>query len=201
MDRDAIVKGLVKGLSWQGNNGFWRSYAIGGVYEILEVSGVFHLSRIDHGHGTAMKPYPTLAAAQAAAESDYRARSRALDDDPWRRPRRLARPDHHRIPHQGARPWPHRQRRRPRRTERRAGQGPGRERIEMTAFLQCDADGCGHHETVPEISRDLIGKPCPKCGANLLKFPFGRGPFPGASPAGATAPPRAARTSTRKEPP
>lgn len=38
----------------------------------------------------------------------------------------------------------------------------------MTAFLQCDADGCGHHETVPEISRDLIGKPCPKCGANLL---------------------------------
>jgi hypothetical protein len=38
----------------------------------------------------------------------------------------------------------------------------------MTAFLQCDADGCGHLETVPEISRDLIGKPCPKCGANLL---------------------------------
>lgn len=38
----------------------------------------------------------------------------------------------------------------------------------MTAFLKCDADGCDHHETVPEISRDLIDKPCAKCGANLL---------------------------------
>ncbi|MEH7827631.1 hypothetical protein [Gemmobacter denitrificans] len=38
----------------------------------------------------------------------------------------------------------------------------------MQAFLKCDADGCDHREDVPEITADMIGKPCPKCGANLL---------------------------------
>lgn len=36
------------------------------------------------------------------------------------------------------------------------------------AFLACDADGCGHKESVPALSADYIGKPCPKCGASLL---------------------------------
>lgn len=36
------------------------------------------------------------------------------------------------------------------------------------AFLKCDAADCGHVENVPAVSRDLIGMPCPKCGANLL---------------------------------
>lgn len=35
-------------------------------------------------------------------------------------------------------------------------------------FLKCDADGCDHIETVPVVSEGLIGKPCPKCGADLL---------------------------------
>lgn len=35
-------------------------------------------------------------------------------------------------------------------------------------FLKCDAEGCDHKESVSEITADLIGKPCPKCGANLL---------------------------------
>ena len=34
--------------------------------------------------------------------------------------------------------------------------------------LQCDANGCGHVEEVPTLSQELVGKPCPKCGANLL---------------------------------
>lgn len=35
-------------------------------------------------------------------------------------------------------------------------------------FLKCDAEGCDHVEPVAEIRKDDIGKPCPKCGANLL---------------------------------
>jgi len=38
----------------------------------------------------------------------------------------------------------------------------------VDAFLKCDAEGCDHRETVGGLSADLIGKPCPKCGANLL---------------------------------
>ena len=38
----------------------------------------------------------------------------------------------------------------------------------MPEFLKCDAPGCDHVEDVEAISRDLIGKPCPKCGADLL---------------------------------
>lgn len=38
----------------------------------------------------------------------------------------------------------------------------------MPEFLKCDADDCDHMETVEAISADLIDKPCPKCGANLL---------------------------------
>ena len=38
----------------------------------------------------------------------------------------------------------------------------------MTAFLQCDAKGCDHREDVHSIEEGMIGKPCPKCGANLL---------------------------------
>jgi hypothetical protein len=34
--------------------------------------------------------------------------------------------------------------------------------------LKCDALGCDYEEPVPAITRDLIGKPCPKCGASLL---------------------------------
>lgn len=34
--------------------------------------------------------------------------------------------------------------------------------------MKCDAEGCDHVEKVSRVTRDLIGKPCPKCGANLL---------------------------------
>ncbi len=75
-----VVK--VKPLVWIDRNGFWRAVsAIEGVYEILEVSGTYHLSRIVHGHGSSMKPCPTLESAKAAAQADYEARIRgALAD-------------------------------------------------------------------------------------------------------------------------
>lgn len=38
----------------------------------------------------------------------------------------------------------------------------------MSEFLKCDADGCDHLEHMVEITADMVGKPCPKCGANLL---------------------------------
>lgn len=38
----------------------------------------------------------------------------------------------------------------------------------MSEFLKCDAEGCDHVEDVAEITVDMVGKPCPKCGANLL---------------------------------
>lgn len=37
--------------------------------------------------------------------------------------------------------------------------------------LKCDAEGCDYEETVEATSQNVnefIGKPCPKCGANLL---------------------------------
>jgi metal-dependent amidase/aminoacylase/carboxypeptidase family protein len=38
----------------------------------------------------------------------------------------------------------------------------------MSEFLKCDATGCDHIEDVAEIVAEMIGKQCPKCGANLL---------------------------------
>ena len=38
----------------------------------------------------------------------------------------------------------------------------------MTTALKCDATPCDHIELVEAISQDMIGKPCPKCGSNLL---------------------------------
>ncbi|MFK7942092.1 MAG: hypothetical protein AB8B85_04130 [Paracoccaceae bacterium] len=38
----------------------------------------------------------------------------------------------------------------------------------MSLFMKCDAEGCDHRETVPEMVPELIGTPCPKCGANLM---------------------------------
>lgn len=38
----------------------------------------------------------------------------------------------------------------------------------LPAKLKCDAVGCDHIETVGTITAELIGKPCRKCGANLL---------------------------------
>jgi hypothetical protein len=38
----------------------------------------------------------------------------------------------------------------------------------MSEFLKCDAEGCDHREDVNQITADMVGKPCPKCGANLL---------------------------------
>lgn len=35
-------------------------------------------------------------------------------------------------------------------------------------FLKCDAPGCLHQEPCDAITEQLIGKPCPKCGADLL---------------------------------
>lgn len=38
----------------------------------------------------------------------------------------------------------------------------------MLGFLKCDAEGCDHQENHEVIGEDLVDKPCPKCGANLL---------------------------------
>jgi len=38
----------------------------------------------------------------------------------------------------------------------------------MTKFLKCDAAECDHVEHIEAITADMVGKPCPKCGANLL---------------------------------
>lgn len=38
----------------------------------------------------------------------------------------------------------------------------------MEETLRCDAEGCDHIEVVGTITADMIGRPCPKCGANLL---------------------------------
>jgi hypothetical protein len=38
----------------------------------------------------------------------------------------------------------------------------------MSQFLKCDADGCEYIEGVPDITAEMIGLPCPTCGANLL---------------------------------
>ena len=35
-------------------------------------------------------------------------------------------------------------------------------------FLKCDAQDCAHREECPDYGPEMIGKPCPKCGANLL---------------------------------
>lgn len=35
-------------------------------------------------------------------------------------------------------------------------------------FLKCDAPGCDHRQDVDDFSEDMIGLPCPKCGASLL---------------------------------
>lgn len=43
------------------------------------------------------------------------------------------------------------------------------EAFEFTSILlHCDAEGCGHEEPIPAMDAAYIGKPCPKCGANLL---------------------------------
>jgi len=34
--------------------------------------------------------------------------------------------------------------------------------------LQCDTAGCDHVQNVADITEDMIGTPCPKCGASLL---------------------------------
>lgn len=38
----------------------------------------------------------------------------------------------------------------------------------MSEVLNCDAQGCDHVEPVGKITADMVGVPCPKCGANLL---------------------------------
>jgi hypothetical protein len=35
-------------------------------------------------------------------------------------------------------------------------------------FLKCDAPGCDHIESHGVLVAEMIDKPCPKCGANLL---------------------------------
>ena len=36
----------------------------------------------------------------------------------------------------------------------------------MNDFLKCDARGCDHFENIA-VTIEVVGKPCPKCGANL----------------------------------
>lgn len=35
-------------------------------------------------------------------------------------------------------------------------------------YLKCDEPDCNHREVVENITENLVGKPCPLCGANLL---------------------------------
>lgn len=35
-------------------------------------------------------------------------------------------------------------------------------------FLKCDAPDCDHREDVDQLTADMVGKPCPVCGASLL---------------------------------
>lgn len=74
MDRDAIVKALVKPLVWRdtkSTNQRHEAVIFEAMYEVcLEDDGWFFWNDGDEGYG----PYNTLAAAQAAAEADYRAR-------------------------------------------------------------------------------------------------------------------------------
>ena len=35
-------------------------------------------------------------------------------------------------------------------------------------YLVCDADGCDYQGDHGELRQDLVGTPCPKCGADLL---------------------------------
>jgi hypothetical protein len=85
MDKDQIVKALVKGLKWeQTTSGFWR-----GVGQ-LHISYLAAVSKSENhvgewrlgGPWDGFIYHPTLAAAQAAAEDDYRSRiAAALDLD------------------------------------------------------------------------------------------------------------------------
>ncbi len=79
MDRDAIVKALVKPLVWRdtkSTNQRHEAVIFEAMYEVcleddgLEDDGWFFWNDGDEGYG----PYNTLAAAQAAADADYRAR-------------------------------------------------------------------------------------------------------------------------------
>lgn len=38
----------------------------------------------------------------------------------------------------------------------------------MAEYLKCDAAGCNHVENVAAITEEMVDKPCPVCGANLL---------------------------------
>ena len=38
----------------------------------------------------------------------------------------------------------------------------------MFERLICDEANCDHAEPIDDLTEDLIGKECPKCGANLL---------------------------------
>ena len=35
-------------------------------------------------------------------------------------------------------------------------------------YLKCDRKGCDHTQEVTDITEELVGTPCPKCGDNLL---------------------------------
>lgn len=94
MDNAAIVKALVKGLNWEDVDEICtrrKAPALGGHYSVVEFdanTAEAHFSvNIDLGGlafvfilepdplgGRRPKSFPTLAAAQAAAEQDYRAR-------------------------------------------------------------------------------------------------------------------------------
>ncbi len=79
MTADEIARVLVKGLVWEETAvvpDYWRARIDGlGAYEIPRWGeGQFALARLDVRGGSIIGRFPTLAAAQAAAEADYRAR-------------------------------------------------------------------------------------------------------------------------------
>ncbi len=79
MTADEIARVLVKGLVWEETAvvpDYWRARIDGlGAYEIPRWGeGQFALARLDVCGGSIIGRFPTLAAAQAAAEADYRAR-------------------------------------------------------------------------------------------------------------------------------
>jgi hypothetical protein len=82
-----IIAGLVRPLMWETTPAvpdYWRARVEGvGAYEIYMLGDEqFALDRMDVRGGVIVGRFPTLAAAQASAEADYRARiAAALDLD------------------------------------------------------------------------------------------------------------------------
>jgi hypothetical protein len=83
MDNDKLIRGLVKGLVWRQSGGDYKAgeaFITRSAVSFAPIEVI--LTRNGWWLNVDCKTYPDLAAAQAAAEADYRARiAAALDGD------------------------------------------------------------------------------------------------------------------------